>query len=373
MAQEGIYSENKLVWWYAREGGLPQAPKQVQLILSDLCNQDCSFCAYRMSGYTSNELFVGDSEKSAYGHNNPKRWIDTDRARGLIEEFKELGVLSVQFTGGGESTMHPDHEEIFNLALLKGLRCSLVSNGVAWSEGLIGELLPRFDWVRVSVDAGNVDSYAKTRRTPADNWSHAWANIARLAAAIKAQATGCILGVGFVVTPKSYPEIVEFARIASKSGAHNIRYTAMFSPSDERPFATCYDSIKTLIAEARSRYQRADFTIHDNFGSRFADLVQHAPDYRTCSYQHYTAYVGGDLKAYRCCVLAYNKRGLVAGGDLSKRSFAEFWNSPERKADMESLDARGCERCQFNAKNRALLYVMGDTSSDTSPRHLEWP
>ena len=79
------------------------------------------------------------------------------------------------------------------------------------------------------------------------------------------------------------------------------------------------------------------------------------------------------MKAYRCCVLAYNKRGLIEGGDLSKRSFSEFWGSKERKKDLGALDARGCERCQFNEKNRALLYVRGNTESDTVSRHMEWP
>ena len=66
-------------------------------------------------------------------------------------------------------------------------------------------------------------------------------------------------------------------------------------------------------------------------------------------------------------------RGLVQGGDLKDRKFDEFWKSQARKDDMGALDARGCERCQFNEKNRALLYVMGNTESDTTSRHIEWP
>jgi MoaA/NifB/PqqE/SkfB family radical SAM enzyme len=372
MSQTGIYSESKLVWWAYRDRGLPSSPKQVQLILSDLCNQDCSFCAYRMSGYTSNELFMGDSDAAAYGHNNPKRWIPTERALKLLDEFKELGVLAVQFTGGGEPTVHPDHIQLFKRAIDLGLRCSLVSNGLKWSDYLITELLPRFDWVRVSIDAGNAESYASTRRTSMESWNKVWWNVATLASEINTQQTQTALGLGFVVTPESYLQIPQFAERAKASGAHNARFTAMFSPKDESPFIPIYDRIRGLIQEAR-KLEDDNFTIYDNFGSRFSDLKQHAPDYKTCSYQHYTAYVGGDMKAYRCCVLAYNKRGLVSGGDLKDRSFAEFWNSQERKDDMAALDARGCERCQFNAKNRELLYVMGNTESDTTPRHMEFP
>ncbi len=373
MSQSGVYAEGKMVWWWARERRLPEAPKQVQLILSDLCNQDCHFCAYRMSGYTSNELFVGDSELAATGHNNPKRWIPTPRALALLDEFREAGVLSVQFTGGGEPTVHPDHEAIFEKALSLGLRCSLVSNGVKWSGHLISDLLPRFDWARVSIDAGNAQSYATTRRTSQLHWYRVWENIGALAQAIREKQTPCVLGLGFVVTPESYPEIVDFAHLAANSGAHNVRFTAMFSTEDEKPFTAIYDEVRGLIALARQRYQSDRFAIHDNFGSRFDDLRQKAPDYPSCGYQYFATYVGGDLRAYRCCVLAYNKRGLIAGGDLRHRSFAEFWRSQERKDDLAALDPRGCPRCQFNEKNRALLYVMGNTESDTSPRHMEWP
>ena len=374
MSQSGIYSELKPVWWYARDGSLPAAPKQVQLILSDLCNQDCSFCAYRMSGYTSNELFVGASEKAAYGHDNPKRWIPTERALRFIDEFKEAGVLSVQFTGGGEPTVHPQHEAIFAKTLDLELRASLVSNGVKWSPRLIMELLPRFDWVRVSIDAGNGESYAKLRATPLSNWERVWAHVGGLASAIRETRSSCALGLGFVVTPDSWREIREFTEVAKASGAHNVRFSAMFSPANETPFVAIYDEISASIRKARAALEAPGFTIHDNFGSRFADLKQHEPDYSFCSYQYYTAYVGGDMNAYRCCVLSYNKRGLITeAANLKERSFAEFWRSPERVADMKALDARGCPRCQFNSKNRAMLYVMGNTESDVTPRHIEWP
>ena len=338
-----------------------------------IISSNCHFCAYRMSGYTSNQLFVGDSEAAAYGHNNPKRWIPTERALALIDEFKAAGVLSVQFTGGGEPTVHPDHMAIFQKALDNELRCSLVSNGLRWDYTLAKDILPRFDWVRVSVDAGSANYYAKARNTPRSNWQRVWENVRLLAASIKASKSGTVLGLGFVVTPESYRQIPEFVAIASTSGADNIRLTALFSTDNETPFLGLYDDIKRLIVEVRASHERDDFKVYDNFGSRFDDLKQHAPDYSFCSYQHYTAYVGGDLKAYRCCVLAYNKRGLVTGGDLKERRFDDFWKSQERKDDMNALDAHGCERCQFNSKNRALLYVMGNTASDTAPRHIEWP
>ncbi len=359
MSQSGIYSELKPAWHYAREGKLPDAPKQVQLVLADLCNQSCGFCAYRMDGYTSNELFMGDSKPAAYGHNNPNRVMDPERALSLLDEFKEIGVLAVQFTGGGEPTVNKDHEVIFQKCLDLGMKASLVSNGLKWSKHLRTEILPQFSWVRVSIDAGYAATYAAVRRTPIMNWDHVWNHVVDLADAIADEKSQTVLGLGFVVTPDNWEEIVSFARIAKTTGARNIRFSAMFSPKDEKPFADIYKEIAALIKGVR-KLESKNFTIHDNFGSRFEDLKQHAPDYSFCSYQFYTAYVGGDLNPYRCCVLSYNERGKIAGVNLADTSFATFWKSQARKDDMQALDARGCERCQFNSKNRAVNYLMDD-------------
>ena len=42
----------------AIRSGEPTTPGHVHFIMSDLCNHDCGFCAYRMNGYTSNLLSI---------------------------------------------------------------------------------------------------------------------------------------------------------------------------------------------------------------------------------------------------------------------------------------------------------------------------
>ena len=373
MSQSGIYSESKMAWWFSRERKLPDAPKQVHWILSDLCNEDCSFCTYRVAGNPSNELFMSGSKAAAYGHDNPIRWIKTNRALDLIDEMKSLGVLSIQWTGGGEPTVHPDHEEIFEKALELGIRGALVSNGYRWRDRIFG-LIPLMDWIRVSVDAGTAETYSAIRRVPKAGFGKVLENIRTAAVSIASyQGSHTALGVGYTVTPDNWKEICLGVKVAKKAGAHNIRLSAMFGPEDEKPFVPIYDQIRALIGQAKALYQDDTFTIHDNFGSRFSDLEQHSPDYHVCPYQHYTTYIGGDCKVYRCCVLSYSRRGMVADGDLTNQRLDDYWRSESRKNDFANFDATGCPKCMFNSKNRELLYVMGNTESDVKPRHMEWP
>ena len=363
---EGIYSELKPVWWFLREGKVPAAPKQMQLILSDLCNQDCSFCAYRMTGYSSNQMFVGDAEMARYGHNNPKRFLPTPKVYEILEDCARLGILGIQFTGGGEPTVHPDHEAIFQKALDLGLKCALVSNGLAWSDSLI-PLLRQFAWVRVSVDAGTKETYAKIRNTPPGSFNKVLKNIGRLAHEIGVGSpSACILGVGYVVTPDNWQEIGIGTALAKEFGARYIRLSAMFSQDGIEPYRSHYGDMRETIHTARERNECATFAVHDLFGDRIEDLEQGSPDYQTCYYQHYNTYVGGDQNVYRCCVLAYNQRGLL--GSLKNQTYAEFLGSTATKDKLGDFDARGCDRCQFNGRNRAMNYLLGG-----KPPHAVFP
>jgi MoaA/NifB/PqqE/SkfB family radical SAM enzyme len=359
------YSNLKMAWWLSHDGGLPSVPKQAQIVLSDLCNQDCHFCAYRMDGYSSSALFTKDAPLASYGHNNPKRFIPTARALDLLSECKDAGVLGVQFTGGGEPTVHPQHEHIFRRAIDIGLAAALVSNGIRWSDPLAAELLPTFSWVRVSVDAGTAQTYATIRNTSPDSFERVWRNVKRLTRARAEAATACVVGVGYVVTPENWREIREGVLRARDSGAAYIRLSAMFGVDGLRPYETIYPMIRDKIADCQV-LACPSFTIHDLFGARIEDLALGNPDYRLCSYQYLNTYIGADENVYRCCVYSYNQRGLI--GSIASQSFSSLWHSPKREADMASFDARGCERCQFNDKNRIADYILGP-----KPLHAEFP
>lgn len=291
--------------------------------------------------------------------------MPTDRAIQLLDECKELGVRGIQYTGGGESTINKDHEAIYQHTLEIGLRAALVSNGDSWGSRLASEILPQFDWVRVSIDAGTPETYAKTRGIPMHRWDRVWGHVRQLAESIKASGSNTTLGIGFVVAPDSWMEIPECCRIAKQAGAKYVRLSAIFSPDDEKPYTVIYPAITGLIQATKQKYDGDGFYIADNFGSRIEDLKLGNPDYKECGYMRYTTYIGADQNVYVCCVYSYNSRGLMTS--IKDKSFSEFWRSDERKKFMEDFDARQCVRCQFNERNKKLLYLK-----NSDPPHIIW-
>lgn len=347
------YSTLKAAWHLdkiaAIRRGEQVVPAQVQLILSDLCNQDCHFCAYRMSGGFSSEQFGED------GNRNPNRKIPMAKALEIIEDCASLGVKAIQFTGGGEPTVHPDHLLIFEYAQNIGLETSLVTNGILFRQGWEG-ILPSMKWVRVSIDAASPDEYARVRRVKPEFYATALGHVAQLAAEIRKQETDCLLGVGYVLTRENWADAYEGIRLIRETGAHNVRLSAMFSTEGPSYYDGIHDGIRAEIERIKT-LERPGFTVIDLFGDRIADLVQHAPDYEFCGYQQFNMYVGGNLRVYRCCTTAYTKHGEV--GDLTNQRLAAWFYSRQKEASYHEFDARSCQTCQFNGQNRAINYLAG--------------
>lgn len=368
MSVGGPYSPFKILHHGARlaalrEGGIVM-PAQVQLILSDLCDMACGFCAYRLEGYSSNQHF-GEQREDGTVNNNPKRMIPRGKLMEILEDCKAMGVGAIQFTGGGEPTIHPDFYAVVSYAMALGLDVALVTNGGGGRmTDEVARLLAKAVWVRVSLDAGTEDTYAATRRVAKPAFRRTLDNIRLLAQARDDAGSGLILGVGFVVTPENWLEIVDATRLARAAGANNIRISAAFSPQDEQLFAGFYEQAKDLARQAECLATHS-FKVFNLFGERLEDLRQHAPDYELCGYQHFVTYIGGDQNVYRCCVTAYNDRGLL--GSVKEQRFKDLWVSDLVQAKLHGFDARGCERCMFNGKNRLIAYA-----AEPRPEHVNF-
>lgn len=340
-----------------REGYQPY-PAHVQIILSDLCQQSCHFCAYRWDGYTTNELFHVLKDDGTKNH-NPNRMLPTAKVYEVLDDCRSMGVGAVQFTGGGEPTLHPDHLDLFQATLDRGMSAALVTNGVVWKPET-PKVLSRFAWVRFSLDSGCADTYANIRKSNLKTFDSVLSHIAELAS-----IGGPIIGVGFVVTHENWREAYMACKLVRSLGVHNFRISAVFQPDDAEYFKDFFVEASALCRMAAEQLSTTTFKVFNRFGERVEDLTMAHPDYEFCGYQHFTTYIGGDQNVYRCCNLAYNPRGLI--GSIKEQRFRDLWDSQEKQADFAGFDARGCPRCQFNGINRTIHYAL-----DKNPTHKDF-
>ena len=340
-----IYSVLKPAWHIDRiddlRKGVPVIPVQVQLVIADLCNQDCNFCTHRISNGTAAELFAVN------GNTNPKRFIPTEKCIEILDDCERLGVKSIQFTGGGEPTVHADHLKIFDYAQRR-FKTGLITNGYYLKDLMIYK---KFDWIRISLDAATHKTYSKIRRHT--GYDTVIQNIEYLA-----NNYDGVLGIGFVVTNDNYREMYDACLLARELNVDYIRFGAVMSNDGAAFYKDTIHSIRSNLKKV-SELETRTFKIYDLFNSRINDLDQGHPEYKFCGYQYMTVYIGGDQKVYRCCTTSYTKHGEV--GDLKKERFREWVLTHNR-----NFDAGDCSVCQFNDKNRVINYMM-----DT-PAHVEF-
>ncbi|MCH7761745.1 radical SAM protein [candidate division TA06 bacterium] len=350
------YSSLKAAWHIEKisrlRDGLQIVPTHVQLIISDLCNQNCHFCAYRMDGGFSTEQFGEMKEGKLI--KNPNRRIPKDKAIEILNDCADVGVKAIQFTGGGEPTVHPDHIDIFKHAKWLGLKTGLVTNGLVMRDF---ETLANMDWVRISLDAGTSESYENIRESK--GFDKVLSNIRTLVGV----GTPCVIGIGFVVTRENWEEIGKACEIAKGLGVSYIRLSAMFSEEGSGYYKGITPRIKGALRSVRE-LETDSFKIVDLFSHRLDDLDQGSPKHEFCGYQNFTTYIGGNLKVYRCCTTSYTLHGEV--GDLTNTTFKEWLTSWEKKELYESFDARSCHHCQFHSQNEVINYLVNE------PTHVDF-
>jgi MoaA/NifB/PqqE/SkfB family radical SAM enzyme len=318
-----------------------------------------------MDAYTSNQNFGVKDPVTQIINNNPNRMIPFEKCIEILDDCADIGVKALQYTGGGEPTVHPKHKEIFQYTLDKGLDLSLVTNGTVMRKG-VPEILAKAKWVRFSIDAGTAKSYAEIREVPEAYYEKVLNNITSVVEArSKDPDSELVIGIGYVVTKENWHEVYDAVEQFSKLGVNNVRISAVFSPEDFEYHKEYFIEVKNLIDKAVRDFSTEEFIVFNLFGDRVEDLKQNKPDYEFCSYMHLNTYIGGDLKVYTCCNNAYNDIGDM--GSLKDKTFAEFWKSDSKVKKYKKFNASSCARCMFNNKNKFVNYIL-----EENPLHVNY-
>ena len=88
--------------------GKPASPVMAHMSLTNYCNLTCSFCCF-----ANRDI----SEK-----------MPTEKVFQALESFKQIGVTGVEFTGGGEPSIHPHFKEIVHYAKDLGFSLGICTN-----------------------------------------------------------------------------------------------------------------------------------------------------------------------------------------------------------------------------------------------------
>lgn len=326
-------------------------PIQIHFMPQNKCNQNCSFCAYRLDNYKNSKMF------------NDRECIPREKMLEILADAKAMGVRAFEVTGGGEPLIYPYREEMFEKMIEYGFDIGLVTNGTALTEDLAKLIGPHLTWARVSIDAGTSATYSLVREVDEKHFDKGL-NAIRLLSEYCTKPD-VVVGAGFVVNNENHHEILQGVKVFKEIGADNVRISAAYTGKGVNYYKD--GAIKEGQKQAREAVETLDddiFTVYNLFDERIQNLEEGVQDYSYCGTKEILCVIGGDMNVYTCCSLAFNPNGLI--GSIENRSFKELYDSDmKHKFFDEHKPCNLCKiPCLYETRNKFMLYAI-----DEEPQH----
>lgn len=327
--------------WY--EKGDTSGPITVKIDLTNVCNHDCPGCI-------DYDLIQNDNNS-----------LSIDLFDDLLDSLKNCGVKGINYTGGGEPTTHKNFSEIIRKTHSKGFKIGLICNGSMFHRLPMEELLPMFEWIRVSLDSFSPETHKKSHGKTA-NYDLTIKNLELLSSIKKDKNLSVTLGAGYITN--QYPEMDRdlhlFVEACKKSGLDYAQLRPSFG------FLYDYNSVdpKELnkIFEKAKSYQDETFKVIIDEG-KYEKILSGQGTCRTYDYCNAQSFKATTITAkgevYICCSLTGNLEGWI--GNIKKESFEDIWNGEKRKGALKTLDVKKCPHLCVGDNLNEFLYKIKDS------------
>jgi len=278
----------------------------------------------------------------------------------LLYDFKDLGVQGIEVTGGGEPLAYPHTERFWGLLREHGFATALVTNGTLLRDRAPLICSSNLKWARVSIDAVTKETYTAMRRCPESHFELAWRAVRKIRE--HAPATPDFrLGIGFVQSVENLGQVYEFVRMASESGADNVRLSTVFSDQNLGYFEGHEEELLQAIEDserAEADFSSDDFVVHNLLPTRVMEIEHPTQDYDRCATKDFLCVVEGSGKVYTCCTFTGSDRGCYGNFMEHPGGFKGLWEENEQwRRDLVARDY--CKvACLYRTRNEGLIELM---------------
>ncbi len=346
------YSEYKIVFFPEKLHSFMEnkieAPIYVRVKPINRCDHSCFFCVYS-TGFRKNdkENHIISGMHTDIVHEDI---IPTEKMLEILEDFRDIGVKAVTYSGGGEPLMHRDIVKIMQTTLDYGIDLSIITNGQMLMKQR-AEVLADAKWVRVSIDYTNAAQMASSRGVQEKNFDMILRNLEEFA---KIKRTDCDLAVNYIIHRDNYHEIYEFSKTLKNCGVENVRYSPMWVPDLATYHAPIVDSVREQLAKAAELIDDT-FTLNTTYNIE-SNSHQAERSYNKCYFMQIVPVVGADQVVYACHNKAYDKTGVI--GSVRNQRFRELWFGEEARQVFEGLDPM--EKCRHQCANDSKnIFIKG--------------
>jgi len=322
-------------------------PVTVKIDLTNVCNHDCPGCI-------DYDLIANDNNSLSF-----------DLFEQLLDALTACEVTGINYTGGGEPTVHKNFDKIIRLTHQKGFKIGLICNGSSFHKWPMEELLPMFEWIRVSLDAYDAETHIRTHGKTA-KFEPTVSNLKMLANIKKSQNLSTTLGAGFITNQHADMDrsLHKFVEVCKDCG---LDY-AQLRPS----FGFLYDyksidpsELRALFKKARS-YENKNFKVVIDEG-KYEKILSGQGTSRSYDYCHAQSFKATTITAtgdvYICCSLTGKSEGWI--GNIKNKSFFDIWHGEARRDTLNKLNVKKCPHlCVGDSLNEFLDKVKSVSHKD---------
>lgn len=312
---------------------LPVLPSQIDLDLSNICNQDCFYCNNRFFRENSS-LF---QSKEAY-------FLLLDKLRQWQYSKFNVGRLkTIIFSGGGEPTLHPYFSEIVEKAIDCGFYISIITNGTNINkliDYLAKDKIEKIAWIGIDIDSADVNTYEKIRKSKTQKtlFYNVIDNVQR---AVKA---------GFIVDIKALlmdlnsnvPELDKLFSLVKNTGARKLHLRPLLDLNANKVFEVDQKTLESLTL--LSEKYNVPYSIHLNRTEK--------RNYKKCHQMFLYPIFAADGNIYVCCENKGDKNFLL--GSWIDEDFTKLWFGKRHFDIYNHIDVNSCKPCKPNKINNLI-------------------
>ena len=299
------------------------------------CNHRCTFCSVDYLGYQSDK-----QDKS----------ILMER----IREMSVLGVKGIMFAGEGEPALWKPLPEVLDLCSEVGIDTSMTTNFVPFTERNIDSFVRNCKWIKVSINAGNEEDYAKIHQTDSGDFKKVITNFERAVKIREENGYSCTLGAQMLLLPENVEGVISLAEIMRDAGAD---YLVI------KPYTQSKYGLSREYEGLKYDGERFKIVFRVNTMNR---LHEKQKPYQTCySTPNFWGYIMADGSVYTCGAFLRDERFRI--GNINDNTFQEIWEGNKREAQqmfmLNELDITECRKnCRMDEVNRYLWQLKNPVS-----------
>lgn len=338
------YTKTKIFHYMDKISSLPESinrilpPVHIRIKPTNICNHNCSYCAYRAKG-----IQLGEDMSL-------KDYIPKDKMMEIIDDLSSMHVKAVTFSGGGEPFCYPHMLETVEKLTQNKIQFAALTNGSRLT-GKTAELFSQYGtWIRISIDGWDGESYASYRGTSTDEFAKIIKNIA-----IFSNLGGkCHLGASIIVDKKNANHIYELIKKLKDAGVNSIKVAPciLFNDGEKNNIYHnhIFKAVKQQVQKAISDFKENSFEIFDSYHTQLETFKK---NYSWCPYLQVLPVIGADCNVYSCHDKAYNlKTGLL--GSIKDQGFKKFWFSDKKNFFKINPSVHCNHHCVVDGHNKML-------------------